>query len=72
MEGIAGPNPASPSLPLLHIGPGCPHGSIIRHVVVRRVELHLGAARVDYEDHVVDGDGGFGDVGRQDDLKHKN
>ena len=42
----------------------------MRHVVVRSEELDLGLAAVDDEDDVVNGHRRFGDVRRQDDLRH--
>ena len=39
-----------------------PYGSVVCHVVVRSEKLHLGFARVDDEDDVIDGDRCLSDI----------
>ena len=68
MKGEAGPNASGAPPPLLQIGLARPHRGVVGHVVVRREELHLHLAAVDDVDDVVDGDGGLGNVGGEDDL----
>lgn len=63
MEAESGPDAPRPTLPLLQVGLRRPDGRVVRHVVVRRKQLHLDFTRVDDEDDVVDGDARLGDVG---------
>jgi hypothetical protein len=68
MKSEAGTHATRPPPPLPQVGLARPHRGVVGHVVVRREELYLHLAAVDDVDDIVDGDGGLGDVGGEDDL----
>jgi len=63
------PDPAGATPALLQVCPACPDGGVVGHVVVRGKQFHLGFARVNDEDNVIDCHRGLGNIGRQNHLK---
>lgn len=72
MESKTGPNATSAPSALLKIGLRHPDGGVVGHVVAGGEELHLRLARVDHVDNIVNGDAGFSDIRRKDNLQRKN
>lgn len=71
MEAEARAHTTRPPFPLLQVGTGRPDSGVVRHVVVRREELHLGLTAVNNIHYIVDSDRRLRDVGRQNYLWEK-
>ena len=46
MEGKPFPHTPCSTSSLFHVGSGCPHSGVVRHVVVRREQLDLSSTRI--------------------------
>lgn len=67
-ETKAGSNSTGTTFPLFEIGSAGPYSGVGSHIVVGCEQLHLGFTHVDHKHNIVNCDGGFGYVCREDDL----